>query len=648
MSVSSLECRIRPRLGRCLQMALVLLCAGRLSACGGPAAVEPSSDVVAWAPDSLLTYPSEFDTVAFSAADSLPADENLLTKILRSHPELEELETLWVDGGRNYTEGEFDLAEEYFFVLGERVEMARAAQPDSLALLYLGSLERKLENFVEILMEERFFSESYAPIHQSLTDTYDSLRTAYSIPEFLLPRVEPSTFARELLNVEHAKVDGWLDYFTGRGRENYQRWLDRRARYGWIMEDILREEELPTDLLALAMIESGLQPGARSRASAVGWWQFMAATARVRGLQVNEWLDERRDIEMATRAASRHLKIMYGMFGNWPLALAAYNAGEYRIQRAIGLQGDPDYWELRLPRETRDYVPKFIAAARIARDPAKYGFVASPEDSLRFDVIELDDTFSLDQIARAGGFDTAALQQLNPQLIAGCTPPNLDRYRLRVPAGRAEATLAAVQKIPQDERITWRKHTVGRGETLGALARRYRTSVQAIMDLNGISDARRVRAGRVLTIPYPRGAGVDDTRVAQSTTPQSTPTPPAGRKEIRYRVRSGDTLSTIAERHGVSIASLRSLNGIRGSTIRVGQQLRVHVAAERAESGDGFAVTADTHDRTDYVVRAGDTLIAIGRQFGVDVAALLAWNELESPSMIRPGDRISIWQPRQP
>lgn len=637
--------RMRPRLLSRICASWALLGAVHLGACASSGPVETHDDPDDWATDSLSIASAETDSSTLFVDAPEPVDESLLTKILRSHPELDELETLWIEGGRNYSDGQLDLAEEFFFVLGERVTLARESQPDSLALLYLGSLERKLENFVEILLEERFFSESYAPISQSLTDTYDSLRTAYSIPEFLLPRVEPSTFALELLNVEHPKVDGWMEYFTGRGRSNYQRWLDRRAQYGAIMEEILREEELPTDLLALAMIESGLQPGARSRASAVGWWQFMAATARVRGLQVDEWVDERRDIEMATRAASRHLKIMYGMFGNWPLALAAYNAGEYRIQRAIGLQGDPDYWQLSLPRETRDYVPKFIAAARIARDPDKYGFVLSTQDTLRFDVIELDDTFSLDQIARAGGFDTTALQQLNPQLIAGCTPPNLDRYRLRVPEGRADQTLAAVRTIPQNERITWRKHTVGRGETLGALARRYQTSVQAIMDLNGISDARRVRAGRVLTIPYPRGAGV---AVAQATPPSTATKPAAGRKEIRYRVRSGDTLSTIAERHGVSIASVRALNGIRGSVIRAGQELRLHVAADQKETRENSSMSADTHERTDYVVLAGDTLIAIGRRFGVDVASLLAWNELESPSMIRPGDRISIWRPRQP
>ena len=639
-------------IGRVLPRIAPLTAALGLSlfaACGGSSPTPPTTTVEEppLLSDSLAV--AYVDSVATIPVDSVATDESLLDKILRTHPDLADLEELYVDGSRRYVEGELDMAEEYFYVLAERIEAAGEDQPDSMAVLYLASLDRKLDNFIEILTEERFFSESYAPLGLTLTETYDSLRTAYEIPEFLIPRVEPSSFERELLNVQHEKVDRWLDYFTGRGKPNYQRWLDRRARYGWVLESILEEEELPTELVALAMIESGLQPRSRSRASAVGWWQFMAATARTRGLQVNEWIDERRDIEKATRAASRHLKMMYGMFGNWPLALAAYNAGEYRIQRAIGLQGDPDYWELRLPRETREYVPKFIAAARIAADPEAYGFALAPQDTLRFDVVELDDTFSLDQIARAGGYDTDTLQELNPQLIAACTPPNLDRYRLRVPAGRGEATLAAVQRIPEDERITWRKHRVRSGETLGALARRYRTSVRAIMDLNGIADARRVRAGRVLTIPYPRGTSVTSTQVAQDRAPAPKATePPAGRKAVRYRVRSGDTLISIARTHGVSVSSIRALNGLRGSRIRAGQDLVLHVRESMDVAGDPFAVDEQTHEKTDYEVRRGDTLIAIGRRFGVDVAALLAWNDLEPASTIRPGDRISIWRPRQP
>jgi len=618
------------------------LSVGALAACGqsGPPVIETDDGL-----SSPIEALAKVDTVATPVVETgPPVDETLRDKIVRTHPRLNELEDLWELGGRNYAEGSFDLAEEYFYVLRERLDTEHADEPDSMALIYLQSLERKLDNFIEILAEERFFAESYAPYDQALPDVYDSLRTTYEIPDFLLPKVERSTFERELLLVSHPKVDKWIAYFTGRGRGTFQKWLERRARYGDVITTILEEEELPAELLSLAMIESGLSPGARSRAAAVGWWQFVRGTARIRGLNVNEWIDERRDIELSTRAASRHLKLMYGMFGNWPLALAAYNAGEYRIQRAIGLQGDPDYWDLRLPRETREYVPKFIAASRIASDPARFGFEPVDTEGITFDSIELDDTFSLDQIAKSGGFSVATLEALNPQLIAGCTPPNLDRYRIRVPASRGDLTLTAVSEIPQNERITWRKHELRRGETLGAIARRYRTSARAIMELNGISNPRRVRAGRVLTIPYPRGVQI---AARTEPTPASKPStePTEGHKKIEYRVRTGDTLSTIADAHGVSMRSIRALNGFRGSRIRVGQKLVLHVEDDFVAINP-FAVAEETHERTEHEVAAGETLVAIGRRYGVDVAALLEWNHLEARAVLRPGDRLSIWRPR--
>ncbi|RKZ13596.1 hypothetical protein DRQ32_01260, partial [bacterium] len=241
---------------------------------GGMAAVADTTFVDSLAllgvPDSLLAPPLE-------AMGDLE-DESLREKILRTHLSLRDLQELYDEGSLSYVDHELDLAEEYFYLLQEGVEEARADQPDSLALIYLASLDRQLDSYIEIITEERFFSESYAPVSESLTEAYDSLRIRYEVPNLILPKIEPSSFERELLLVERAEVQWWIDYFTGRGRKTFERWLERKAQYGWVIEDILVREGMPRELIYMAMIESGLSTTARSRAAAVGPWQFMSGT----------------------------------------------------------------------------------------------------------------------------------------------------------------------------------------------------------------------------------------------------------------------------------------------------------------------------------------------------------------------------------
>lgn len=597
------------------------------------------------APVDSIFVAAPLDSLPALVLSETPTEETLLDKLLRERQELRLLDELYVTATSQWLEGQREDAEATLYSLQSEIEDARLAEPDSFSLLYLGSLDRRVIGLLKILGEERFFQESYAPLDQDLAVAYDSLRVHYGLPAFLESEAEPSTFEQQLLAVDNEAVQKWVDRFTGRGRRDFQRWLDRKARFGPVITQILIEEGLPAELVYLSMIESGLQAGVRSPASAVGWWQFVRSTARTRGLTVNDWVDERRDIEKATRAAARHLKMMYGMFQDWPLALAAYNSGEYRIQRAIGMQGDPDYWTMRLPRETRDYVPKFIAAVKVGESAAEQGFSVATEETLRYDHIELDDTFSLDQVSKAGGFSLSELTALNPQLIASCTPPEVESYRLRVPEGRGEATAAALREIPESERITWRKHRVRRGETLGALARNYRTSVSAIMQLNGIRDPRRVREGRVLTIPYPRGTSSTSPPRVASTTPSNAPAP-EGYRSVAYRVRSGDTLIGIARAHGTTVSAIRRANGIRGNRIVAGKELVLHLPKGYVAPQTSVPVSETTHEKTEYEVRRGDTLFGIGQRFGVDVAALLEWNRLDPDKPLHPGDRLVVWRPR--
>jgi membrane-bound lytic murein transglycosylase D len=595
----------------------------------------------------FITASAEEDS-ALDFADSLelaaPAmvDESLQDKILRSHPDFAPLEELYRHGSEAYSQDQLDLAEEHFLLLKQGLDGIEAADDDSLAVLYLSSLRRKLDYYSEIVAEERFFKDSYAPIDQSLEDAYDSLQTRYGLPEFLMPQQsEPDSNSLDaLLAVDNPKVEKWMRYYQGRGRPQFSRWLARYERFGPTMASILEDENLPSELVCAAMIESGLQPKIRSRAGAVGWWQFMRSTARHRGLQVDEWIDERRDIEMSTRAAAKHFALLHRMFQDWALALAAYNSGEYRIQRAIGLSGEADYWTMRLPRETREYVPKFIAAARIVRNPDRYGFEGIQGKPLAFDRLSLDDAYSLSQVSKATGISSSDLRALNPQLLAGVTPPGRKNYGLRVPAGEADGAMEALAKIPEDERITWRKHRLRRGETLGLLARRYHTSVHSIMQINGISNARRIRAGRVLTIPYPRGVQIAETSSRRSTRTALAP-PPPNQAAWSYKVRRGDTLVHIARESGCTVASIRRINSIRHDRIYPGQELVLHVPRGKKVKGATLLAAANSK-ATSYTVRKGDTLSAISRRFRVQLTDLLRWNNLNSKSRIFPGDRLQI------
>ncbi len=622
-------------------LALILALSTTGCATSPPAAAPPLSAEVLSAPleeDSTLVM---LDSLEVSQPP-LVDDESLQAKILRSHPEFARLEELYRHGSEAYTGDQLDLAEEHFLLLKQGLDGVEASDEDSLAVLYLSSLSRKLDYFTEILAEERFFKDSYAPIDQSLQDAYDSLQTRYGLPEFLLPQLNtPGGGSLDaLLAIDNSAVEKWMNYYQGRGRPQFSRWLARYERYGPTMASILHDEDLPEQLVCAAMIESGLQPAIRSRAGAVGWWQFMRSTARHRGLQVDEWIDERRDIEMSTRAAAKHFALLHRMFQDWALALAAYNSGEYRIQRAIGLSGEADYWTMRLPRETREYVPKFIAAARIVHDPKKYGFEGIEGEALAFERLSLDDAYSLDQVSKATGISRSTLRALNPQLLAGVTPPGRKDYGLRVPEGEADGATEALAKIPQNQRITWRKHKLGSGETLGRLAREYHTSVSSIMQINGISNARRIRAGRVLTIPYPRGVQIAETEGHRSSQAVLAP-PPPNHAAWSYKVRKGDTLVQIARNSGCTVSSIRRINSIRHDRIYPGQELVLHVPAGRRVEGAKLMASANSGAKS-YTVRKGDTLSAISRRFRIQLADLLRWNNLNSKSQIFPGDHLKL------
>jgi membrane-bound lytic murein transglycosylase D len=357
------------------------------------------------------------------------------------------------------------------------------------------------------------------------------------------------------------------------------------------MREIFRGHGLPEDLVFVALIESGFNPYAYSRARAVGPWQFMKGTGRKYNLRIDEWIDERRDPIKSTHAAAAYLKDLYGMFNSWPLALASYNAGEGRVGRAMARSKADDFWDLRSTRylrpETRNYVPKFMAATIIAKNPEKYGFTLNYHDPLTFDEVVIDRPTDLKLIAKAAGVSYEAVKELNPELRQSVTPINYEDYRLKLPAGTKATFEEVFANIPEWEKSVWVKHTVRRGETLASVARKYGTTTATLRDINHLKKSS-IRIGATILVPTGNRTGVaeDDSRPRTSISSAALvlEEPLGGSpKPLRYRVKPGDTLWSIAKRFNTSVGNIRKWNGMGSkSTIRSGQRLTLYVNAEQS------------------------------------------------------------------
>lgn len=302
------------------------------------------------------------------------------------------------------------------------------------------------------------------------------------------------------------RVLRFVDAFRGHQRGFFERALARSGRYIPIMQPILREERLPENLVYLALIESGFSPYAYSRAKAMGYWQFMRGTALRYGLKIDSWVDERRDPVLSTRAAAAYLKDLHQLFGEWFLAAAAYNAGEGRVGRALERSRTSDFWRLSQERrylalETRNYVPKFIAAAIIAEAPEKHGFGEIVyEPPLEYDELAIEAPMRLTTIARLAGTDVKEIKRLNPALLRDFTPPDRDTFTLRLPVGKGERFWEGYALLPPSAKIkTLKLHTVRKGETLSSIAKNHGQSVQRLIKDNNLKTTR-IRPGQELVV----------------------------------------------------------------------------------------------------------------------------------------------------
>jgi len=463
--------------------------------------------------------------------------------------------------------------------------------------------------------------------------------------------------------VENRRVDFWIRYFTGPGRSRFIRSVNRMQRYRQVLKRVFDELDLPEELACVALIESGFSMKAVSHARAVGPWQFIRGTARIYKLRMNWWMDERRDIVASTWAAGHYLNDLHGIWGDWTLALAAYNCGEYRIARQIARQKTENFWQLRLPRQTQLYVPKFLAALYILRDPAQYDFDIPDPNSYDYDEVTVTDATDLKIIARCAGTSARELRKLNPQFRRWATPPGME-VTVRVPHGTGDRCIKALGALKPGERITWRRHRVRKGQTLSLIARKYRTSINAIRRLNNLRSRHFIREGQYLLVPAPgapavasrtsrpgyRNPGRAINRKALERYARKA-APPAGFHRMTYSVRDHDTLGEIAENYRTSARKIRAWNNLSYRRyIYPGQKLTIFVPASfRAPRRHARSVTLPDETcclRTRHVVSRGESFYSISRHYGVSLTDLLSWNRKSVKSRLHPGDVLDVWKRR--
>ena len=498
----------------------------------------------------------------------------------------------------------------------------------------------------------------------------------YSTLDPLQKNIDPLLYDFPI--VVNSQVQAYLTLFQTSQHDMFQNWLNRSTRYLGFMQEELKKGGLPLDLAYLSMIESGFNPKAYSKAKAVGLWQFMNGTGKEYDLRVDDSVDERRHVEKSTRAAVAFLANLYRDFGDWHLAVAAYNGGPGRVQSGLEKYGVASFWDLAkeqyLPLETKRYVPKLIAAIIIAKEPEKYGFTKTAyQDRLRYDTLTVGPNFGLDALALVSASPLQTIINLNLELSKGKTPANVSRYTVKIPPATKELASANLALLRQVSTTTYKTHTVGRKDTLASICKKYGINRTTLLKANKLRSNKLI-AGKNLRIPYSVVSYKlfsDKDAAALAAT---------GNDTINHRIKSGETLALIATRYDVSTADLVAWNNLKNpKKLQRGQQLIVRRSEPAASTEPPMILAAEKGKRllseqaittkpvnkevpvltarpkivhnvqpekpavstNWYMVKSGDTLWRIAQKFNVQPTHIQRWNKLKSDNL-QPGTRLKL------
>lgn len=433
------------------------------------------------------------------------------------------------------------------------------------------------------------------------------------------------------------QVAGYINYFSTRGRPTLEHGLTLSGRYRDLIENVLKEEGVPQDLIYLAQAESGFHPYAVSRVGARGIWQFMGSRAKGYGLHRDLWVDDRQDPEKSTRAAAHHLRDLYNQFGDWYLAMAAYNSGPGTVQSAVKRTGYADFWELYrrnvLPKETRNYVPIIVAVAIMTKNPSQYGLQnIVPDPPMKYDTVKINYPVDLRLVAECIDVTPSELQELNPALLRMTTPKGT--FDLHLPVGTADKYQAAIAGIPADMRLWWRYHTVDRGETLMSLSRTYHTPMKTIATANQLDPSDTVEAGAKLVIPIAPGRH------------NSGDSQTYARRLTIYRVRKNDTLESVSNNLGIAPTTIRRWNRMKGDSLAGRRVLYVHLPVSPTVAAAEHQTKSKSHHTSElaqnkpgspvhHTVKRGETLYSIANNYKTSVKAIKKTNA--NVATLRPG-----------